>query len=358
MERHVKREGCAEMNHASALIVEAVRQGRGAFSFGGEKSRDFLERVMLAVDGGLEERQRREWRSITGGLELEEYVPREDFAMETLRRAKSSSRRSLRPHFWRIAAAVAAAFLSAACLLPKGGKAAIAAEAGAERFEPALCSIALLAAQSHPHGGCAGDVPRLRRLLEGMQREDGSFGGGAYDHAFASYALAENDVSRGGELSPNLARAIACIERTQECDGGWDGGNHLVSLWHMGVLSCAMKLGWEDGNGTLRRAMRWLGREAEGGLLDLRRIEDPKSAPSYASIYLAAKAANSVSAAAKSYRGTENLVSLLGASCSVALARYETASPEETPNFVRSVLQRGQNGASRQMLLARLFPGK
>lgn len=199
---------------------------------------------------------------------------------------------------------------------------------GSRAYAPALTAIAALALSGRDGGGDA--AARAIASIESMQRPDGSFGDNGtsvlYNHAFATYALVEDALRTGKGMTPAVERAVAFTLSSQDASGCWDypgstGGNAALTVWQAGVLASARNLGWNDAEGGLRRAVRWLARHEDGGLLDYRLALRRETEPVSGGAMLTALATASLSRYLLKYPGMEGMVAGMEASLDMATVR-------------------------------------
>ena len=138
---------------------------------------------------------------------------------------------------------------------------------GKDSYRVALTGISLMALQRRP------ELYRSEReaaanWLMAMQSEAGCFGSDGeqvmYNHGIATVALLEYFAAGGGaDMEAGLRRAVGFVRSRQESDGGWgylasEGANTSITAWQIRALDHAVKLGWGDSEGHMRRGLRWL----------------------------------------------------------------------------------------------------
>lgn len=123
-------------------------------------------------------------------------------------------------------------------------------------------------------------VARAARHLQGLQNEDGSFGGGGtrmYNHGIVTLALLQarrvQPLSERESFEPTLTKALAFIAQTQVKDGGWgyfgrdlEASNTAVSAWQTLALQEAQRQGRIPGDApVLEKALAFLRHQAGDG---------------------------------------------------------------------------------------------
>ncbi len=220
-------------------------------------------------------------------------------------------------------------------------------------YRPALTALSILALERHARDKHTAEIEKARDALAAMQNPNGTFGSSAdnlYTHALATYALLKTSDSTEG-ITPSLQNAIDHILTEQNCFGAWDyekngEGNAALTMWQAGILTEAVKHGWTDSEGKMRRALAWLNRESQKGLFDYRATRDREKNPSSGSIVLTQLASDSVTEFLHAYESSAPLVYNIKTSLDTACGRYAVQNIDSQSAFDRLALRSYKEGDS------------
>lgn len=331
------------------------------------------DRETIGLPDEQEQKDRAEWEKLTAGRYCSEanflQEPSRDFIESVWRGIRMERRRQAfrKKVFWGMLGALAASLVVVWCfpmmlqervgrdvVVQGGGKSLQSVGdwlvkqqeedgtwspvliGGRDCYRPAMTALALLMLEREGSGRYGGAVERAERALLRMMREDGTFGtdqaARLYNHAFASYALVRQAGKRGGDLSKKLQKTVRFSEEMCNAYGTWGGadgeiGDATLTVWELGVLAEAKRMGWKDEKGSFRKGLAWVRRRGESGVLDYRTTLGMRKAVSVGGIVLTQMATDSLLRECEGKR-LASVVEILETSFAAARDRYRMEGAE------------------------------